>query len=423
MRKMLEFINVVSFTLYIGWVILPIVRDNLRGGIWNTLVILIFVIWAITATLLKPHAFRVRKSNIYIFYLVIWISIYLLYVLIDYGTDNLAHLQIFMNFWTFIFVFEFYKSYLHNNRKLVSIVVSVIGIFLFVTYITTVRGLIDYPTAIRTISHTGSEFYSNLNIGGYDFLYSLILLIPFYVFLMKNESTAKKYKLKYLLIILGILLLSFLSNFFTAVVFGMLGLILGMLVSKHKKTKVTYLYYLIIGVSIILLLLLPLSTYTELLVMIETQLQDGFLKIRLNELITLLSAQTLSGSSLMRSEFAMNSFNSFLENPLFGVGGTYYDAPYIIGAHSQWIDDLGRYGLFGFLPLLLLLWNFFSASKDYLKSDILKRAFSYTFFLFILLGFVNPTTSRLSIGVVVFIYAPLKLCLLDNKMSTRKLEG
>lgn len=413
MRKMLEYINISSFTIYISWIILPVTRENFRGGIWNILAIGSLIIWGGTVLLLKSNTFSLKRSSFYLIYLIIWLLIYLLYAFIGYGTDNVDHLEMFMSFWSFVFIFAFYKYYLTIKDDFINIIVSTIGTLLFITYITTLIGLMRYPNAIRTISHTGNNYYSSLNIGGYDFLYALVLLIPLYVFLIKDEYISKFKRIKYVAIIIGLILLAFLSNFLTALIFSIVGLTLGVYLTKDEISKVTFLYYMFSIIIMMAIMLIPISAYKNLLIIIISQLQDGFIRVRFLEIYTFINSYSLTGSSLLRQELVNNSWNSFLSSPLYGVGGIYYNNTYLIGAHSQWIDDLGRYGIIGIVPLVLFFKYYLKSTLKMYSRNTLKKAYFCTFFLFILLGFINPTTSRLTIGIVIFLYAPLKIKLYD----------
>lgn len=58
-----------------------------------------------------------------------------------------------------------------------------------------------------------------------------------------------------------------------------------------------------------------------------------------------------------RGDLANVSLNTFLDNPLFGVGVPDWRSYDIIGEHMPWIDFFANYGVLGFLPFLVFLFK------------------------------------------------------------------
>ena len=65
------------------------------------------------------------------------------------------------------------------------------------------------------------------------------------------------------------------------------------------------------------------------------------------------------GDETGRFDLFLMSLNTFLSNPLFGIGpitdSIYVEQSTVIGCHSSIMDSLGEYGILGFSPFLLFL--------------------------------------------------------------------
>jgi hypothetical protein len=85
----------------------------------------------------------------------------------------------------------------------------------------------------------------------------------------------------------------------------------------------------------------------------------------------------------VRFELIYNSFTAFLKSPIFGVGAYYNDFS-IIGGHSQFFDELGRFGLLGFVPLCVT----FVIS---LKNSQAKNLSYILGFAFLMISLINPS--------------------------------
>ena len=81
---------------------------------------------------------------------------------------------------------------------------------------------------------------------------------------------------------------------------------------------------------------------------------------RIDSIFSLLigGGETVAVISGGRDRLASISWNSFINNPLFGIGAYagQHDYRGFVGGHSTWIDILGQFGLIVALPLFLMLW-------------------------------------------------------------------
>lgn len=154
---------------------------------------------------------------------------------------------------------------------------------------------------------------------------------------------------------------------------------------------------------------IALGTYRFLLLLSE-RVSNQFYAARLTEITSLMESDADGGSLLERYRAALLSIDTFLTHPIVGVGMV-FDADYYstgVGMHSQFLDDLARYGGIG-----LLLWGsiyllFFRLLID-LASDTKMGHFVLSGFgVFVALSVLNPTQSQ-AVGVALFLIVPLTM--------------
>lgn len=100
-----------------------------------------------------------------------------------------------------------------------------------------------------------------------------------------------------------------------------------------------------------------------------------------------------------RAKLANVSINTFMDNPLFGIGIPPNRSFNLIGEHMPWVDYLANFGLLGCIPFFSFLLLLFKKNK---KRYFSKRAYSFGntklynkamlvgFIIFILSNFISP---------------------------------
>ena len=113
---------------------------------------------------------------------------------------------------------------------------------------------------------------------------------------------------------------------------------------------------------------------------------------RLNELQQLLKKQSLQGTDLYsRLSLMQMSFNSFKDNILFGIPFNLYNTVQTgqnVGGHSEWIDDLARFGLLGMILLFAFLFRIVNHILNIMDDN--KPLKICVMGVVVLYGFANP---------------------------------
>jgi len=126
----------------------------------------------------------------------------------------------------------------------------------------------------------------------------------------------------------------------------------------------------------------------------------------MDSIISFMKGETTFSELSIRTDLALNSLKSFLNSPIIGRGAYYSDSS-IIGSHSQFIDDFGRYGLLGGIPLIIFVGSVFKRIYRSIKKDGLRNTYFFTIIIFLILSVLNPILAygiMFSIFTIVPIY-------------------
>ena len=228
-----------------------------------------------------------------------------------------------------------YESYARIER-----LSNVICFALVITAITSVIGLVQYPSAARilaTIESAQSDLailYSWHNIGGYEFIYTIVLMYPILIYAYKRKKISLPFTI---CIVIGILSLILLSEYTTALL--LLG-ISSMLFFVKRDLNVQDVFVIAILAIIVLFVLndYVADFFRSLSTIINSQ--------DISERLLALSGGTtgLEASDDNRIFLYRKSFNTFLEYPLFG---SFISGDIRVGGHSAILDSLAQFGLVG----------------------------------------------------------------------------
>lgn len=228
------------------------------------------------------------------------------------------------------------------SKKQIKYILYAVGIVFAITLYTTCIGCIEFPNAARMLASSKEEnkelelLYHSLNIGGFVFVYTVILIAPLLVYLYKYNIVNKFIVIP---IYASLFFLVITTEYTTALLFVAMITSLFFL-SKDYVFKKNHLYIVAILFGIILLFGNQISSvFSSLAGVFESEsISDRF-----NEMSTAMSGGSLDDSSdLSQRNLAWStSLNLFFNNIIFGDGKIYG------GGHSYLLDTLAHYGLIG----------------------------------------------------------------------------
>lgn len=269
-----------------------------------------------------------------------------------------------------------------------------------VTCITTIRGLQLYPDAARwlaTASDSQSERvvrYSNMNIGGYDFVYKAVLLYPLLVLAFKKGKIGLFKTVVLASIILSCLIL---CDYTTALILFFSTSVMFFMKRKLSSRDVVTFF------AISLFFMLLFSSFTSnVLRYIAGNVESENVSMRLTELAE--GGASLKQSEDKRWDFYMASVNSFLRYPL----GSAFAGRSRTGGHSFVLDFIGQYGLFGIFVLCFMYRKLYYL---FYKEYRLKEDFGYVLWVFVQAILLSVLNTGMWVDVLA-LYVPLILCML-----------
>lgn len=229
---------------------------------------------------------------------------------------------------------------LYDSHMEIEKLSKIICYALIITVITSVIGLIQYPSAARilaTIESSQNEMaivYDWHNIGGYDFVYTIVLLYPILIYAYKR----KKISLIFTIIaVMGILMLILLAEYTIALLFFGVS---SLLFFTKRDLRIRDVFIITI-IAIIAIWKLD-DVFSEFF----RQLSNIINSKDISERLLALSGGVagLEASDDNRILLYQKSINTFLQHPLFG---SFIFKEYHIGGHSAILDCLAQFGIIG----------------------------------------------------------------------------
>lgn len=252
----------------------------------------------------------------------------------------------------------------------------------------------QYPQGLRELVSIKKD--ASLIIGGgFSLPYSLAILVPG-LFLFFRIGLTKVQKIIVLILCVYFAYLVFSALYMTAIILMIFGICLA-LFRGYSYTRQFFIISLIAAVGIMAYEFVPI-------LITEFSPKDSNILIsRFNEIDSILSGNDLSQSKdfFSRILLSLSSIETFLENPLLGIGWkTNYNFFALeeagVGSHAQWFDIFACYGIFA----LLLVKYLQKSATPFVRNN------NITFILFVILGFFNPCL-QFTIVFVTFCLVPM----------------
>lgn len=391
--------NIFFQLLTIVWIIISYVP---YAGYFSPTIINMPVIVGLALFLFITQSDTIFKSLLKLFP-------FFLFFILDYLTDAFNN-EASYSFVTFAYVFLqrlllplVAISIISKNdyRFAKTFLVSVLVCFLL-TSITTYIGCTLYPGASRALAGSlGAQgdtellaFYNSMNIGGFEFVYTLVLFCPILIFLIKEHKLRTYHKLLFIALLIWALVVIVQTEYTTAVMVSFLSLMLFLM----KANKKNY---------IILLIILGLLIFvaSDLLMFLSTVVSSETLSNRMEDISQVIQGLDTSSSAGhtdidSRKDLYQLAWSAFTESPIWGTGRT-------VGGHSFLLNILSRYGLIG---LCLMIYQFTQIYMYSIKTQSKSPAYNFVFFIFLMqliLAVLNPLAiySFFMVIIPLFCYA------------------
>lgn len=357
-----------------------------------------FYLLVLVACLLLVLVSRGRKSVdeyvILIIPFIIWkLLVYLITrpSLIDLGYN------ILLDFSPIILGLYITKRLDYSSKKYFSIIIIVaIAITLLTSYI----GLQQYPDASRYLatvadaSESRNVKYNMMNIGGYEFVYTTVLLYPLLIYAYKQG------KIKFFwTIVIAIIELVFIiqTSYTTALILWMLSTMFFFFNKDFKSKNLIY-----VGIIAVLLFFVLWDLFSSWIDLLADNIASKDISERLHALAG--GQIGLENSEDNRLELYLRSINTFLAHPIIGSltsGG---------GGHSSILDTLARYGLMGAVIFIVLYTVIF---KKFFMPYRNTKGYGYIVWIFVQTLILSTVNTGMWLYVLC-LYTPVLLAFLNN---------
>lgn len=267
-----------------------------------------------------------------------------------------------------------------------------IAIVLSITLVTTIIGCIQYPGAARylaTVENTqeaNAILYDWKNIGGYMFVYFIVLLHPLAILAFKKQKINGWMAA---LCSIAVLSLAIYSEYTTALLLTLITLLLYFF-KRDFQAKQLFLFSIIAMAAVFLLS----EVFSNFLMWLADIVGSETIAMRLEALAD--GRTGIENSEDNRIELYERSFYTFLHNPLFG---TFLNGGGGIGGHSFILDFMAQFGLLGVAVLFFMYRTVYKFAFSPYKG---MEGYGFILWLFVQTIILSTVNTGLWLSVLVF---------------------
>lgn len=283
---------------------------------------------------------------------------------------------------------------------------SILLILIFgITAITTIVGCLSDPLAARTLATIESAQdpsavkYFWMNIGGYSFVYSAVLLYPLAILAFKQKAL----HIAFVIPIAVILFALAVNTAYTVAL--MLMMLISFLFFLKRDVTLKRLIALMLGGVIFILVFNDFVT--DVMQRIAELIGNEEMGVKMLSIFG--DTDAVNSLDDNRGELYMKSFMTFLKNPVFGVFLTGSEMG--IGGHSFILDTMARFGTIG---IALLVGMYRSIFKIFFKPFAGKTGYTFVLCLFALPICLSAINTGMWLENLC-LYSPLFLCRIYQK--------
>lgn len=273
---------------------------------------------------------------------------------------------------------------------------KLICIAFIITMVTTINGLIEYPEAARWLATVESPndamliTYEWKNIGGFNFVYSVVLLYPLIIAAYKQKRINTIWTV---CLTGGIFWLLIYAEYTTALLLFLVSSTL-FFVSRELKGKDV----LVLIIIAILLCVVFSDAVSQVLIWFGDHLNSENFSQRLYALAGDTTGDTVAMDA--REGAYLISVNTFLSHPFLG---TFLQGGHGSGGHSFILDIFARFGLLGATVLVFMYKRVYEVFYRPLKGE---KGYGFVLWVFIQAIILSCINTGMWLYVIA-LYAPL----------------
>lgn len=349
----------ITAILYISYMIFPLLADTFRIPVWLPSLATVALM-----VVMYPKAF----GNKVIHWFLVYAAVLGLYVIIGkpltIGIGTVADSRkLFIEFAYILPVISIFSILCYlDDFEVMRRLVKWSVIVLFASFIVSVPLMLQY-NSLREAYQMQNESFFVPGLPGYSLMHAYTLFLPTLCFAVKVNHGWKKW---FAIFGLAVTCIVIYDTFVTTSLLAMLGILLVTLFYKQDKNG---LFIIMVPILfIIILFLYQIGFFVSLIEWVMPAFEGTAVEAKLIDLKDSILQGELTGGTLTgRQNLHIISWNSFLQNPIFGTP--------VVGLHSSLIDRFGGMGLVAGLPFVMILVSFIRQIVRKFETKIAKDFF------------------------------------------------
>ena len=372
--------------LIMGVYFVPFLSD-----VFPTIVIFCIVLIAYFLIFLDTHWNNFVNIKYYVGFLIV---LFLFWLFDDRYKDGIpGFYSLLLCFYPVACTFYFFSK---KQFLLLSKISYFILISIAITAITTYYGLITNPELSRILA-TGQDDNAiaislSGNIGGFSFIYSFALSMPFYMWGIEYKVRSKIFRAFLKCVISCLCLFTLLKAQYTIALFlWIVSLIFSLFIKKVSLTKLIFL-----NVAFLILVMLFDEQIALILRSIADNINSEIIAQRFLEMADAIAGNIYDSSDLsLRTNYYRQSLETFLHYPIFGAWYCNGET----GGHSLLLDLFAKGGI---VFAGYILYFFIRTIRHYFINSKTKNKNYYIIFLFtvFLMSIFNPISGGSFIALI-----------------------
>jgi len=335
----------------------------------------------------------------------------LIFILLDYinglmrGSTSAMLLGVNkMPVFVWYLVFLFYR----RNIELFNLPMNVVLLMLFIGMLYTINGNVEYPGASRLLAGVDEIYAENralfrsMNIGGYDFIYSIAFTtLPLCCLIKVKQNISRAFLLSWLIISFVTIVM---GAYMIAILLSVL-LTIAALINTKKFNLIQIVVFVLIGY-------LFYNTALEFLISVGDEYGLTSLSKHAEELMK--GNYSSGDKDNNRFYIYLNSIKNWLDSPILGtMNGTIH---YRRSGHSQFLGFLETYGFFVIFYVCFFV-SMYRRMYESFKTKEYRSKFKVYYMIMLLFGFINRFDTFMGLGFTMFFFVPMMLLNVEKRNS------
>ncbi len=374
-----EKISYLSILYLIGWFISP----PLASGTIYRAIAIVAVLCIVFLSLVNN-----RRQLVHRFYGCAVLCLYIILLCFVTGESFSLNINILLILITSAAFALWNNKYGNNTKQLKNL--TYFAICLYCIWNTTTLIAVDQqPNIMRLLAKNSGETtgHVGVGVGGYGYLYSVIIMFPIGIYLLKEKQ---KIWLRAVIayFVISTAILAYQSQYFIALILAVLAVPM-MVIANRNRGGLNVIFYIILAV-VLLVIFANLESILDFCINIVDIPS-------IQKKLTLMKATLMEGSVAEEGTFGeryeryTRDLNLIMQNPVLGVFRFS-----TVGKHSTILDFFAQYGI----PLGIVFVNIlFSSCRDWIKQRI--PAASVVFWITLILAIMNPLTLQVAAPLCV----------------------